>query len=101
MKQVSVKVQFGEVEVGGTVKQNGDGQLESKPMQEMLGKAVSGAREKAGMTTTQLAAAVGISQAQVSRLENGIQGFRSYLLPRFAAALGTAFSVHVNPIPSS
>ena len=40
-----------------------------------------------GMTTTGLADKVDISQAQVSRLENGKQGFRSGTLVRIAKAL--------------
>jgi transcriptional regulator with XRE-family HTH domain len=39
------------------------------------------------MTTTALAAKVGISQAQISRLENGQQGFRSETLVKLAKAL--------------
>ncbi len=39
------------------------------------------------MTTTALAANVGISQAQISRLENGQQGFRSGTLVKLAKAL--------------
>jgi transcriptional regulator with XRE-family HTH domain len=39
------------------------------------------------MTTTDLAAKVGISQAQISRLENGQQGFRSETLVKIAKAL--------------
>ena len=39
------------------------------------------------MSTTALAAKVGISQAQVSRLENGQQGFRSGTLVKLAKAL--------------
>lgn len=40
-----------------------------------------------GLTTTQLAERVGISQAQISRLENGKQGFRSATLSKIADAL--------------
>ena len=45
-------------------------------------------RQQLGMTTTQLARRVGISQAQISRLENGLQGFRSTTLFKIAKALG-------------
>jgi len=38
-------------------------------------------------TGTELARAIGISQAQVSRLESGLQGFRSEVLVRLAHAL--------------
>ena len=39
------------------------------------------------MTTTELAKKVGISQAQISRLENGQQGFRSGTLVKIAKVL--------------
>jgi transcriptional regulator with XRE-family HTH domain len=39
------------------------------------------------MTTTALADKIGISQAQVSRLEMGEQGFRSDVVGRMAKAL--------------
>ena len=45
-------------------------------------------REERRMTTTALALRVGISQAQISRLENGRQGFRSGTLMKIAKALG-------------
>ncbi len=53
-----------------------------------IGRRVSDLRDKLGMTTTELAKRVGISQAQMSRLENGKQGFRSNTLARIAQALG-------------
>lgn len=53
-----------------------------------IGRKVSRLRDKLGMTTTVLAKRVGISQAQISRLENGKQGFRSNTLNRIAKALG-------------
>jgi DNA-binding Xre family transcriptional regulator len=42
------------------------------------------------MTTTELAKKVGISQAQISRLENGLQGFRSDTLLEIGLALGVS-----------
>lgn len=39
------------------------------------------------MTSTRLAEKVGVSQAQVSRLENGLHGFRSGTLVKIAKAL--------------
>ena len=53
-----------------------------------IGRKVGELRGKLGMTTTQLAKRVGISQAQISRLENGKQGFRSNTLDRISKALG-------------
>ena len=52
-----------------------------------IGRKLSRLRGKLGMTTTELATRVGISQAQISRLENGKQGFRSNTLRRIAKAL--------------
>ena len=53
-----------------------------------IGVRVSALRQELGMTTTELARRVGISQAQISRLENGLQGFRSSTLFKIAKALG-------------
>ena len=53
-----------------------------------IGARMARLREERGMTTTALARRVGISQAQISRLENGKQGFRSGTLVRIAEALG-------------
>jgi transcriptional regulator with XRE-family HTH domain len=53
-----------------------------------IGRKISELRGRLGMTTTDLAGRVGISQAQISRLENGKQGFRSKTLSRIAEALG-------------
>ena len=52
-----------------------------------IGATVRAVRTERGLTTTKLADMVGISQAQVSRLENGQQGFRSGTLVRIAKAL--------------
>ena len=56
--------------------------------EKQIGLKVSKLREEQGLTTTELAKRVGISQAQISRLENGKQGFRSSTLTRIAKALG-------------
>ncbi len=53
-----------------------------------IGARVKAVREDRQMTTTDLARRVGISQAQISRLENGLQGFRGGTLLRMAKALG-------------
>ena len=53
-----------------------------------IGARVSALRQERKMTTTDLARRVGISQAQISRLENGLQGFRSGTLLKMAKALG-------------
>ncbi len=52
-----------------------------------IGATVRAIRSELGLTTTGLADKVGISQAQVSRLENGLQGFRSGTLIKIAKAL--------------
>ncbi len=44
-------------------------------------------RRELTLTTTELGRMVGISQAQISRLENGVQGFRSSTLSKIAKAL--------------
>jgi len=53
-----------------------------------IGARVKAVRQDRKMTTTDLARRVGISQAQISRLENGLQGFRSGTLIKIAKALG-------------
>jgi len=52
-----------------------------------IGDIVHQLRTRQGLSTTQLALKVEVSQAQVSRLENGQQGFRSDVIVRFAKAL--------------
>ncbi len=52
-----------------------------------IGMTVKNLRSQLGMTTTDLAKKVGISQAQISRLENGQQGFRSGTLVKIAKVL--------------
>jgi transcriptional regulator with XRE-family HTH domain len=52
-----------------------------------IGKTVRAIRTELGLTTTKLADMVKISQAQISRLENGQQGFRSGTLVKIAKAL--------------
>ena len=52
-----------------------------------IGFRMARLREARGLTTVSLADRAGISQAQVSRLENGRQGFRSPTLVRIAESL--------------
>jgi transcriptional regulator with XRE-family HTH domain len=54
-----------------------------------IGLRVTKVREAKGLSTVGLARRVGISQAQISRLENGKQGFRSSTLISIAEALET------------
>ncbi len=55
-----------------------------------IGRRVSLLRMRQHLSTTDLARLVDISQAQISRLENGKQGFRSATLSRIAEALGVS-----------
>ncbi len=52
-----------------------------------IGARVSDLREELGMTATELARRVPVDQAQISRLERGLQGFRSTTLFKIAGAL--------------
>lgn len=55
------------------------------------------ARQAAGLTQTQLAERLGVSQAQVARIEK--QGYDAYTLNtlrRYVAALGEGFELEVN-----
>jgi len=56
--------------------------------QKIIGQKIHELRSKMGLTIITLAKKVRLSQAQVSRLENGLQGFRSATLIKFAKALG-------------
>ena len=53
-----------------------------------MGARVSALRQERKMTMTDFARRVGICQPQISRLENGLQGFRSGTLFGIARALG-------------
>lgn len=53
-----------------------------------IGRKVRDLRLKLGLGVVDLAKKAKVSQGQVSRLENGQQGFRSATLLRFAKALG-------------
>jgi transcriptional regulator with XRE-family HTH domain len=53
-----------------------------------IGQKVRDLRSKMGLTTVTLAKKLRLSQAQVSRLENGLQGFRSGTLAKIAKVLG-------------
>ena len=66
-----------------------------------IGKRVRGLREHRGFTTSDLAFKVGMSQAQISRLENGRQGFRTETLKKIAGALEVEIGYLVSPISDS
>lgn len=56
--------------------------------EKSLGAFFSKYRDELGITTTELGKRAGVSQGQISRLENGKQGFRSATLRRIAEGLG-------------
>ena len=56
--------------------------------QKAIGKKIRALRRSRGMTGWDLAGKVGLSQAQISRLEDGKQGLRWGTLSRIARALG-------------
>lgn len=53
-----------------------------------IGLRITRLRDLRKLTTAALAQKVGLSQAQISRLENGRQGLRSATLTKVAGALG-------------
>lgn len=55
-----------------------------------IGARVKAVRLERGMTSIELGQKVGISQAQISRLESGKQGWRSITLQKTAKALGVS-----------
>jgi transcriptional regulator with XRE-family HTH domain len=57
------------------------------PFDVNIALRMSDTRTKLGLTITDLAKTVGMSQAQLSRLEGGLQGFRSATLHKIADAL--------------
>ena len=65
----------------------------NETLERAIGRTVCNVREGKHLTTTELANLVGISQAQISRLENGRQGFRSGTLARIARELGVELVV--------
>lgn len=65
--------------------------------QRDIGQAIKEARTKLGMTMISFARKVGISQAQISRLEDGQQGFRTTTMQKIAEALGTPVVIYFGP----
>ena len=53
----------------------------------LMGQKLAAFRKGLNLTATELAEMVGISQPQISRLENGKQGFRSATLTKIAQVL--------------
>ena len=69
-----------------------------KSMNHYVGERVRAARLKEQMTTTLLAEKMVISQAQVSRLETGRQGWRMKQLVKVSGILGVPVSVLTAPM---
>ena len=65
----------------------------------MIGLRIEHVRRLRGLTTTELAQKIDISQAQISRLENAKQGFRSATLMKIAEALQVP--VHTFMLPET
>lgn len=65
--------------------------------QKAIGKAVRDTRTKLGLTMTAFAKKVGVSQAQISRLEDGQQGFRTRTMQKIAEALGIPVVIYFGP----
>ena len=65
--------------------------------QRAIGKAVREARLELGITMTAFAKKVGVSQAQISRLEDGQQGFRTRTMQKIAEALDLPVVIYFGP----
>lgn len=65
--------------------------------QKEIGRLVKETRLRLGLTMTKFAQRVGVSQAQISRLEDGQQGFRTRTMQRIAEALDTPFVIYFGP----
>lgn len=59
---------------------------------QALGAVLRARREDAGMTMQEFAAKCGLSQAQISRIETGNQGFRLETLMQICSVLGVSVS---------
>ena len=59
-----------------------------KAFREAIGRKICELQEARKLTTLDMAKRADVSQAQGSRLENGLQGFRSRTLLDIALALG-------------
>ena len=65
--------------------------------QRAIGKVVREMRTKRGITMTAFAKKVGVSQAQISRLEDGQQGFRTKTMQKIAEALDMPIVIYFGP----
>lgn len=60
--------------------------------------AIAAAREKAGLTQTQLASKLKTTQSVISRIEQGNQNLSIQMLSRIASVLGCHLEVGLKPI---
>ena len=65
--------------------------------QAAIGRAVKEARMAREISMTDFAKKVGVSQAQISRLEDGQQGFRTATMQKIAEALGLVVIIYFGP----
>ena len=61
----------------------------------MVAFAVSSARAQAGMSQTELSAATGIDQSDISKIERGVANPSVSTLSRIADALGARLSISI------
>lgn len=66
-------------------------------LQKTIARRIVQFREMRGISTTELASRVKLSQAQISRLENAKQGFRVSTLQKIAKALDVPVIVFLLP----
>lgn len=71
--------------------------LKTSGNQKEIGRLVRETRSKLGLTMTKFAKRVGVSQAQISRLEDGQQGFRTKTMQRIAEALDMPVVIYFGP----
>lgn len=69
----------------------------SRPLSAFVGMRVRNERARKKLSTTVLALKMGLSQAQVSRLELGKQGWRMEQVEKVSAILGLPVSVLAAP----
>ena len=67
--------------------------------QHELLRALAAERQAAGLTQTELAAALGTSQAQVARLESGNADAKLSTISRLAAVLGKQIEFQISDAP--
>ena len=71
--------------------------VKTRGNQKEIGKAVRETRMELGLTMTAFAKKVGVSQAQISRLEDGQQGFRTKTMQKIAEALDLPVIIYFGP----